>query len=251
MREDIAVVILAAGLGKRMKSDRAKVLHEVLGQPMILHVMAIAREIAGPRVVVVVGHQAEEARRAVLQRYEAVFAYQGTQLGTGHAVKCALPYLPRDTRDVVILYGDVPLLKPSTVDRLIEGHRATGCDISILAIRLQDPSGYGRIVCDPSGDVCGVVEEADADSRQKRVRRINTAIYCVDADFLTQALGELKAENAQGEFYLTDIVGIAYRSGRRIGVTEHGDAEEVQGVNTRIELAAAESAMVSRGRFKS
>ncbi len=250
MQKDTAVIILAAGLGTRMQSDRAKVLHEVSGQPMILHVMATARRVAGGRIVVVVGHQADIVRRVVSQRFDTVFAVQTRQLGTGHAVACALPHLPPEARDVVILYGDVPLLKAATVQRFLEGHRRQGRDLSVLAVELDNPRGYGRLLLDASGEVCGIVEEADADPRQKAIRLTNTGIYCVGVGCLGEALSEVGADNAQGEFYLTDIVQVACRHGRRVGMVLHGDPEEVRGVNTRAELEAAELAMRKGSGFK-
>lgn len=251
MHTDIAIVILAAGLGKRMKSDRAKVLHEVCGRPMVLYVMETARKIAGNRVVVVVGHQAESVRKVVSRGYDAAFAIQDRQLGTGHAVACALDHLPPGTQEVLILYGDVPLLEPATLECFLDNHLSDARDLSILSVESEDPTGYGRLVTGPRGEVLAIVEEADADAEQKKIRLVNTGIFCVRADFLSDALGQLEADNAQGELYLTDIVGIGYRRGCKIGLFVHDDVEEVAGVNTLAELVAVESSMRRRPGFKS
>ncbi len=162
MNLEIAVVILAAGLGTRMKSNKAKVLHEVCGKPMINYVAETAKKIAGSNVVLVVGNQADKVRRAVSKLGAFNFAYQKEQLGTGHAVQCALPHIPDHCREVVILCGDVPLIKSDTVRALIKSHADEKRDISVLAVELEDPTGYGRILLDENRWVQGIVEESDA-----------------------------------------------------------------------------------------
>lgn len=239
-----AVVILAAGLGTRMQSDRAKVLHAVRGAPMILHVVATAVALVpADHVVVVVGHQADTVRRVVSERHPVRFALQAEQLGTGHAVRCALPALPPATADVIILCGDVPMLRPATVDALLAAHRQADNAVTVLAVELQNPTGYGRILHDPEGRVTGIVEEADADADQRALRLVNSGIYCVRCGFLAQALGRVAADNAQGEYYLTDIVAIARQQGRRIGLSVGAVPAEVAGVNTLAQLAAVDAAM--------
>ena len=243
MNKEIAVVILAAGLGTRMKSNKAKVLHEVCGKPMINYVAEAARKIASNNVVLVVGNQAEKVRRAVSKLGTFNFAYQKEQLGTGHAVLCALPHIPDQCSEVLILFGDVPLIKADTVHALIKSHADEKRDISILAVELEDPTGYGRILLDENRRVQGIVEESDATSQQKRIRLINTGIFCVKKDFLSWAVPQIKSDNAQSEIYFTDIVKIAYNEQRHIGVTVVGNHLEVTGINTIEELKRVERAM--------
>jgi len=246
MNTKIAIVILAAGLGTRMKSNKAKVLHEVCGKPMVNYVAKTASKIAGDNVVLVVGHQADKVRQTVSDIGTFGYAYQKEQLGTGHAVLCALPLLPDRSREVIILYGDVPLIKAETLSALIRLHANEKRDISILAVEFEDPSGYGRILLDKSGRVRAIVEEADASAQQKRIKLINTGIYCVKKEFLLRAVPQIKSDNAQGEIYLTDIVGIAYNEKRSIGVSVGGDPFEVTGINTIQELKRVERAMKNR-----
>ena len=243
MNSEIAVVILAAGLGTRMKSNKAKVLHEVCGTPMINYVAETAMKIAGNNVVLVVGNQADKVRRTVSKLGTFSFADQKEQLGTGHAVQCALPHIPDQCREVVILCGDVPLIKADTVSALIKSHAAEKRDISVLAVELADPTGYGRILLDHDGRVQRIVEESDTTGQQKRIRLINTGIFCVKKDFLLQAVPRIKSDNAQGEIYFTDIVEIAYNKKKHIGVTVGGLHLEVTGINTIEELKKVERAM--------
>lgn len=249
MDTHIAVIILAAGLGTRMKSNKAKVLHEICGKPMIHYVAETAREIAGNNVVLVVGNQADKVRRTVLKIGPFSFAYQKKQLGTGHAVRCALPYLPDRCCEVVILCGDVPLIKAETVSGLITSHRAEERDISVLAVEVGNPTGYGRILLDESGQVQAIVEESDATAEQKRIRLINTGIFCVRKQFLLAAVPRIQSDNAKGEIYLTDIVEIAYSEKKRVGVTVGGNYFEVTGINTIQELKKVEQAMKNPQRI--
>jgi len=239
----IAVVILAAGLGTRMKSNKAKVLHEVCGQPMINYVAETARKIAGDNVVLVVGNQAEKVRQTVSKLGAFSFAYQKEQLGTGHAVGCALPHIPDHCREVVILCGDVPLIKADTVSALIKSHADEKRDISVLAVELEDPTGYGRILLDENRRVQGIVEESDTTAQQKCIRLINTGIFCVKKDLLIQTVPRIKSDNAQGEIYFTDIVEIAYIEKKHIGVAVGGKHLEVTGINTIAELKKVERAI--------
>lgn len=243
MKAKLAVIILAAGLGTRMKSNKAKVLHEVCGKPMITYVAETARKVAGNRVVLVVGHQAEKVRRTISKLGTFSFAYQREQRGTGHAVLCALPHIPDSCHEVVILCGDVPLIKADTIGTLIRSHTDEKRDISVLAVELENPSGYGRILLDESRRVQAIVEESDATSEQKRIRLINTGIFCVKKDFLLRAVLKIKSDNAQGEIYFTDIIEIAYNEKKHIGVTVGGNHLEVTGINTIEELKKVERAM--------
>jgi len=247
-KEKQAIVILAAGLGKRMKSGKAKVLHEILGKPMIMYVVETANRIAGNNVVLVIGNQADKVRKMVSESAEVIFALQKDQLGTGHAVSCALPYLPDNTQEVVVLCGDVPLLTFETVMRLIKDHVKAKRDISLLAVEIDNPKGYGRVLFDKNRNVSGIVEEADASAEQKRIKTINTGIYCIKKEFLFDSLQKVKSDNVQGEFYLTDIVKIGYREGKVVGVIIGGDCEETIGVNNRHDLMTVENIMRNRLR---
>jgi bifunctional UDP-N-acetylglucosamine pyrophosphorylase/glucosamine-1-phosphate N-acetyltransferase/UDP-N-acetylglucosamine pyrophosphorylase len=245
MRMDakIAVVILAAGLGTRMRSNKAKVLHEICGKPMVNYVVATARRVAGANVVLVVGNQADQVRQTVSKIGSFSFAYQEAQMGTGHAVLCALPHIPEHCREVVILCGDVPLIKADTIKALIKSHVAEKRDISVLAVELEDPTGYGRILLDTKSRVQAIVEESDATLEQKRIRLINTGIFCVKKDLLLKAVPQIKADNAQAEIYFTDIVEIAYAEKKHIGVTVSDNHLEVTGINTIQELKSVEAVL--------
>jgi len=251
MGSNLGVVILAAGLGTRMKSDKAKVLHEICGRPMIEYVMRTAIEVAGRNVVVVIGHQAENVKKAVNMVGEAHFALQEKQLGTGHAVMCAMPFISTAVDQVVILCGDVPLIKAETIQGLSVDHLHHNRDISLLAVSLDEPKGYGRIILDDRGGLTAIVEEKDATPAQKLIKIINSGIYIVKREFLEQSLPQLRSDNAQNEIYLTDIIGIGYRQKRKIGAVISADSQEIIGVNSRDDLQIAESSMKQRDVEKS
>ena len=246
-----AIIILAAGMGKRMKSDKAKVLHEIFGKPMIMYVVETAKKIAGNDVVLVIGHQDDKVRKVVSEDANVIFALQKDQLGTGHAVSCALPYLPDHTQEVIILCGDVPLLTFETVMRLFKDHIMAKRDISLLAVKINNPKGYGRVLFDEKMNVSGIVEEADASAKQKSIKTINTGIYCVKKEILFDSLKKIKSDNVQGEFYLTDVVELGYREGKVVGVLIGDDSEETVGVNTIHDLMTVENILHSRVRNKS
>lgn len=240
---NVAVIILAAGLGKRMKSDKAKVLHELLGRPMICYVLETARQIVGHNVVVVIGHQAEKVRKVISEEAEVLFAYQNKQLGTGHAVQCALSVIPEDVDEVIILCGDVPMLQSETVRRLLDDHSTDGRDLSLLAVTLDNPKGYGRVLIDKNRRLIKIVEEADATPEQAKIQMVNAGIYCVKKKFLVESLLKIQPDNAQGEYYLTDIIGIGYRDNRLMGVLFGDNRDEVMGINSCADLYAAENVM--------
>jgi UDP-N-acetylglucosamine diphosphorylase/glucosamine-1-phosphate N-acetyltransferase len=246
MDRRLTVVILAAGLGKRMQSGKAKVLHEVLGKPMVAYVVETARRIAGDAVVLVVGHQAEEVRQVVSPGAAVAFACQQQQLGTGHAVMCALPHIDVECEQVIILCGDVPLISESTLKAMIADHVETGRDATLLSVQLERPFGYGRVLLDHRQQVCGIIEEVDATTEQRAIQTINSGIYCFKYDFLAEALPLLTRSNAQGEFYLTDVIRIGYEMGRTIGACRGNDPLEVIGINTPDDLAQVEAVMAER-----
>jgi UDP-N-acetylglucosamine diphosphorylase/glucosamine-1-phosphate N-acetyltransferase len=248
MNRNIAAIILAAGLGTRMKSGRAKVLHEILDVPMIFYVLETARQISGENIVVVIGNQAEKVKEVVTSRYPVRFALQEKQLGTGHAVQCALPSLPDDSEAVVILCGDVPLVRAETIQGLITDHKKANRDVTVLSVEMADPTGYGRVVHDRNGGVCAIVEQADATEEQKKIRTVNTGIYCVKAAFLSEALRLLDTNNEQGELYLTDIIRIGHEHGREVGAVVSSDFEEFIGINTQEDLQKVEAILANRGK---
>lgn len=230
------IVILAAGTGKRMRSALPKVLHPLAGRPLLSHVIDTARTLQPSRLVVVVGHGAEQVQAAVAAP-DVQFAVQAEQLGTGHAVRQALPLLD-PAQPTLVLYGDVPLTRASTLRRLVDAARDGR--YGILTVTLDDPTGYGRIVRDASGFVTRIVEQKDASPEQLKIAEINTGIIVTPTAQLSMWLGALKNENAQGEYYLTDVVELAIEAGFEI-VTAQPDAEwETLGVNSKAQLAELE-----------
>ena len=243
MNKPLNVLIMAAGLGTRMKSNRAKVLHELGGAPLILHVVRAARALDPRTILVVVGHQAEEVEQAVLAEIGplASFAVQARQRGTGDAVESARDQLENSDSLVLVLSGDVPLIKLETLHKFIEHHYEARADCSILSVRLENPTGYGRIIRDESGAFQKIVEQRDANDEQRQVREINSGIYCFDSRQLFRALRGVEPANDQGEYYLTDVAEIIMRNGGTVSVFLHGDPREVSGINTRAELAEFEN----------
>ena len=238
------VVILAAGKGTRMKSGKAKVLHHISHRPMIMYVVETAAQISGQNVVVVVGNQAEEVQAIVSQSADVKFAYQKEQKGTGHAVLTALPVLPEHCQHVVILSGDVPLIRVATIKQLVSEHVEQQNDITILGVKLNEPFGYGRIIINKSGDVEKIVEEADASEAEKKIKIVNSGIYCTNKRFLEISLNRINTNNMQNEIYLTDIVGIANTLNKKTGLMICKDQIEVMGVNTRQDLKNIEALLM-------
>jgi len=235
----IAALILAAGKGTRMKSDRIKVLHEVAGKPMVGWALAAAREAGADELVVVVGHQADLVRERLRGEGSLRIALQEEQLGTGHAVACALPELSGGSKMVLILCGDTPLLTGATLQRLAAAHRASRAAVTVLTATLKNPFGYGRIVRDAEGRVRRIVEQKDATAEEAAITEVNSGIYCMDLDFLRAHIGSLGSDNAQNEYYLTDLVAIAVAEHQRCVAVEAADAREIMGVNDRLQLAYA------------
>lgn len=246
MNSRTAVIILAAGLGTRMRSAKAKVLHELRGRPMVLYVLETAQKIAENRIIMVIGNQAAEVRRIVMDEFEGVsFALQEKQLGTGHAVRCALPYIPNQVDNVIILYGDVPLLTYATLKALCDDHIAAERDVTLLVVEADDPKGYGRVLLDDTYGMIGIVEEVDATESQKRIKTINTGIYCVNKQFLIESVQKIKPTNVQGELYLTDIIALGHAQGAAVGFVMGSNFQEIIGVNTYEDLIKAESILTS------
>lgn len=241
----LAVVVLAAGKGTRMHSALAKVLHPLAGRPLIAHVLTSVLPLAPHHLIVVVGHHAEAVRQ-VTERLGARSVVQKPQLGTGHAVAQAAALLQDFDGDVLVLCGDVPCLRTVTLRRMLDEHRGRRAVLTMLTTRLDDPTGYGRILRDGRGAVTSVVEEPDATGSQKNVREINSGVYCMRASFLFDALPRLGRRNAQGEQYLTDVVAMAANEGLCIADVET-QPDEIRGVNTPDDLAFVET-LVRRRR---
>ena len=240
---DLITVILAAGKGTRMHSDLAKVLHRLNGRPMIHYVLDTARALRSRRIIVIVGHQAEAVRRE-LAGTTVEFAVQEEQRGTGHAVRQAGPLLAGEKGVVLVLAGDTPLIRPSTLEPLMIAHRSEGAAASVLTARVEDPTGLGRILRDEAGRIDRIVEEKDATEKQRALKEVNTSTYCFEPSRLLQALDRLTPENRQGEYYLTDTIEILRRQGHRIADAAAGKPEETTGINTPEHLAAAESRLL-------
>ena len=234
---------MAAGLGTRMKSNRAKVLHELGGSPLIAHVVRAAKTLDPQKILVVVGHQADEVERAAHAEVGdlAGFVLQAQQRGTGDAVESARSELENTDSLVLILSGDVPMIKAETLRKLIEHHNHAAAACTILSVRLENPTGYGRIVRDQNDSFQKIVEHRDATEEQRLVKEINSGIYCFDAKELYRALRKIEPANDQGEYYLTDVAEIILAGGGKVSVYLHGDSREVSGINTRAELAEFEN----------
>ncbi len=232
----ISTLILAAGQGTRMRSALPKVLHRLAGRPLLEHVCRAALELGDAKLLIVHGHGGEQVREA-LSAIPARWIEQAEQLGTGHAVEQALPQIP-DTDLVLILYGDVPLITPATLRRLVEAGAGSG--FGLLTVVLEQPHGYGRILRDEGGEVTGIVEEKDADESQRAITEVNTGFMAVRAGLLKDWIARLENDNAQGEFYLTDVVAMAAAEGCRVVTVQPDDPCEVMGVNDRVQLAALE-----------
>jgi len=246
MMNDIAAIILAAGKGTRMKSGLVKVMHDVGGRPMISWSVLAAKAAGAGRVAVVAGHQAEKVRGCFSADGTIVFALQEEQLGTGHAAACAREVLEGFTGTVLILCGDVPLLRHETLLAMLANHEKRAATLSVLTTHLDNPFGYGRIVKSESGQIRRIVEEKDATSGEREITEINSGIYVVASEFLFKALAGLTCDNAQGEQYLTDIVKVAADQGRLCLAFPTDDPDEVMGVNDRVQLATAATIMRSR-----
>ncbi len=249
----LSAVVLAAGEGTRMRSARPKPLHRLCGRPMILHVLDALAELSVARVVVVVGHRAEWVTKTLMEHAPTglaiEFVEQVEQRGTADAMAVALTGLPDegdDDDDVVVLPGDTPLLRPPTLAALVHQHRATDATATLLTAVIDDPTGYGRLVRGRDDMVARVVEDADATDEELAVHEINTSIYCFRRSVLAPSLRRLSPANAQGEHYLTDVVGVLYEAGHKVDSLVVADPMEVAGVNDRAQLAVAEAELRDR-----
>ncbi|HEY6871725.1 MAG TPA: bifunctional UDP-N-acetylglucosamine diphosphorylase/glucosamine-1-phosphate N-acetyltransferase GlmU [Geobacteraceae bacterium] len=244
--ESISALVLAAGKGTRMKSDLAKVLHPLAGRPMIAWPVEAARQAGASRIVLVVGHQGEKVRDCFAGEAEIGFAVQEEQLGTGHAVACAAPLLSGVGGRVLILCGDVPLIRPETLQEMLNRHAERQATVTVMTTHLANPHGYGRVVKREGGKILRIVEEKDATEEERCITEINSGIYCVEAAFLFDAVKNLRNDNAQGEYYLTDIVTAAAQRDALCIAHPVVDPEEVMGVNDRVQLATAAAVLRRR-----
>ncbi|ACM22022.1 glucosamine-1-phosphate N-acetyltransferase and N-acetylglucosamine-1-phosphate uridylyltransferase [Geotalea daltonii FRC-32] len=235
----VAAIVLAAGKGTRMKSELVKVMHPLSGMPMISWPVNVVREAGAAVITLVVGHQSEKVREFFADQGDIVFASQEEQLGTGHAVACCSEALSGFTGAILILCGDVPLITPETLQTFLEYHYRQQAVITVLTTCMDNPYGYGRVIKDAAGHVTEIVEEKDASAEQRQINEINSGIYCVDAGFLFTAVADLKNDNAQKEYYLTDIIKTAVAERRTCCAFPIADPMEVMGVNDRVQLAEA------------
>jgi bifunctional UDP-N-acetylglucosamine pyrophosphorylase/glucosamine-1-phosphate N-acetyltransferase len=242
----LTVVILAAGLGTRMKSRKAKVLHRAGGRYLIEHVLRTAQSLAPPeRIFVVVGHQSAEVRAAI-QTPGIGFIEQTEQKGTGHALMAAANTLSRMNGRLVILYGDCPLVRPQTLTGLVAAQQSSDAAGAILTAEMDDPTGYGRVLRDSGGHVTGVVEQRAGTAEQLAIREANMGLYCYRAEPFWRHINELRPDNPAREYYLTDMVEILHRAGHAIAAFRIGDAREVLGINDRAELAVVDRLLRER-----
>ena len=256
-----AILVMAAGRGTRMKSEKPKVLHPLMGKPLVEHVLNAALYLAPAKVVVITGFGAEAVEEditafmgAIRERRggeavpEPVFARQTEQLGTGHAVAMAKEALSGFSGPVVIMSGDVPLISPNTLDGFLKAHQALEADLSVLTVRLEDPAAYGRIIRDPNGWLERIVEYRDADEEQRRIEEINSGLYVARSDLLYESIDRLSPNNDQKEYYLTDVVADFRSRGLRAAAVEIPEAlaYEVRGINDRYELAATQAIVKDR-----
>lgn len=238
-------LVLAAGKGTRMYSDLAKVLHPICGRPMLAYALAAVQQLGLARILVVVGHQAERIQE-VFAESPVEWVLQTEQLGTAHAVQCALPQMAGFSGSVLICCGDTPLLTSETLRSFISGHANGDAALSVLSMVLEQPRHYGRIIRNSQGGVSGIVEERDASEQQRNIREVNTGIYCANADLLRTLIPQINNDNAQGEYYLTDLVEKTVEAGWKVQAITGSDPTEFQGVNSKEELEAAERAIAQR-----
>ena len=251
-QKTLDVLVLAAGLGTRMRSNLAKVLHKLDGRPLINHVCRTATALAPRKVYVVIGHQGEDVKTAVLEELDAdhaEFVWQNEQLGTGHAVNTARAFLENEDSTLLVLSGDVPMIRAETLAALVQqhrSHRGKGAACTILTVKLEDPTGYGRIVRDDAGLFDRIVEQKDASEDERKVKEINSGIYCFETRKLYKALSGVKNENSQGEYYLTDVPTLLRNEGEDIAIYRHNDSHEIEGINNRVQLADMERILCRR-----
>lgn len=244
---NLAVIVLAAGKGTRMKSDLPKVFHEILGEPMLTYVLNAVKELKPKQTYLVVGHK----RELIMDYYKdwsLKFVAQDEQLGTGHAVMQAQPYLEDFSGTVLVLAGDVPLLSAQTLKEFLQFHLEKAAAVTDLTAELSDAGNYGRIIRDSEGRVQKIVEKKDASPEELKIREINTGTFCFESEDLFAALAQVRPENAQKEFYLTDTLEILRKKGRPVYAYKTARPQETLGINTKDELVAIEKTLLGHSR---
>lgn len=237
-------IVLAAGAGTRMKSKLPKVLHKVAGISMIEHVLDVVEGVDCSKNVVVIGHGASQVKESIGHK-DIKFVLQSERLGTGHAVMQAEEEIPEDG-NVIVLYGDTPLIKEDSIERFIKFHIKNDFSASVLTTEIDEPKGYGRIIRNDIGQVVAIIEEKDANEEQKKLKEINSGIYCFKAKELKKALSKLDNNNNQGEYYITDVIEILNNENKKVGAFKIEDYTEIMGVNSRVQLSEAERIMKNR-----
>lgn len=236
----LAIVIMAAGKGTRMKSDLPKVLHKANGKPLVAYVIEKSQALDPDKIVLIIGHQAELVRTATAT-FPVDYALQEPQLGTGHAIMQAEPFLKDFEGEIIILSGDAPLFTGRTLRELIDFHRSRQAVATVLTAEMDNPTGYGRIIRSDAGEeVLRIVEQKDATEEEKAVTEINSGVYVFNATELFSALHGITNKNAQGEYYLTDVFGICFGKGKKVCAFKVADANEIRGINTPEQLREAE-----------
>ncbi len=241
-----AAVVLAAGRSTRMKSDRPKVMHDICGQPMLAYVLGACRAAGIETIYVVVGFGKEQVIEHFRGEAGLRFVEQAEQKGTAHAVSMCAPFLTGYAGDVVVIAGDMPLVRSETLRALLESHRAAAAAASIATTVLADPTGYGRIIRDPAGGFDRIVEHRDCTPEQLAIREVNPSYYCFDSTALLEALPQVRADNAKGEYYITDVLTILRQTGRLVQAVVSLPAEDATGINSRVELAEVTALMQRR-----
>jgi bifunctional UDP-N-acetylglucosamine pyrophosphorylase/glucosamine-1-phosphate N-acetyltransferase len=242
----LSAIILAAGKGTRMKSDLAKVLHEVCGRPMVAWVMDACREAGCEELMLVVGHKAALVRQTLGEDPDVVWVEQKEQLGTGHAVMMCREALSKLTGAVLVVAGDGPLIRGETLGKLIATHEAEGSSCTLATSILPEAGSYGRILRGPDGALLGIVEAKDADAEQLEIREVNVSLYCFDAQDLLGALEHLGNDNAKGEYYLTDVLAILRSQGKKLAAVAAVEPEDTLSINTLEQLAQVDGLLRSR-----
>ena len=245
LKKPLAVVVLAAGIGTRMKSNLPKVLHPLMGRAMLSYVLDQAESLKPQKNILVVGHKADQVEEVFKDR-QGIFVRQLPQLGTGHALQVAQKELESFQGMVVVLSGDVPLIEKETLKELIRVHQQEKAVLTLISTEIEDPKGYGRIIREPQGQLRRIVEEKDATPEERRIREINTGLYCFSSEFLFSSLPQLNRKNRQKEYYLTDLVQTARVKGQPMAALFHPRSEEVLGINDRAELARSNQVLKQR-----
>ncbi|MDT7880624.1 MAG: sugar phosphate nucleotidyltransferase [Candidatus Hydrothermia bacterium] len=244
-RYPLACIILAGGKSKRMKSKKSKVLHKLCGKPIISYPIKACKSLIPDELYIVIGQNSEDIKN-VINDNDVVFVYQSEPLGTGHAVMQVIPYLKNKDMDVLIMPADAPLIRIETIRELYNFHKENDALVSILTTEMPDPTGYGRIIRSSGNRVLMIVEEADAFPEEKQIKEINSGIYIFESNILIEALNEIKPDNKQGEYYLTDVIAIIQRKYGGVYAYKINDWKEIIGINTREQLAQAHSILQER-----